>query len=142
MRFSLETVKANFLDRDRFKRAVDAGSRRVLSKTGAFVRQRAKTSIRKRKRPSPPGSPPSSHTGLLRKFIFFAYDPTTRSVVVGPAALRARPTAPEALEKGGMSPVRRKSGPKSVYIRQRPYMVPALEKEMPGHVQRLKGMVR
>jgi len=56
-----------FFDRQAVISKVDAATRRVLSRFGAFVRQRAKSSIRKRRNPAPPGSPPSSHTGLLKK---------------------------------------------------------------------------
>lgn len=100
-----------FFDSRPVRRAVDAARRKVLSKAGAFIRRRAKSSIRKRKRPSSPGSPPSSHTGILKKFIFFGYDPTSESVVVGPARTNqvffsqsGQPvtgTVPSVLEYGG-----------------------------------------
>jgi len=35
-----------------------------------------------------PGSLPSSHVGTLRRLIFFGYDLSARSVVIGPAPLR------------------------------------------------------
>jgi len=69
-------IKQLFFDSPKVVRAVDRTTRRVLSKFGAFVRRTARSSIRKRKRISEPGSPPSSHSGLLKKFIFFGYDPT------------------------------------------------------------------
>ena len=62
--------KQLFFDRQAVISKVDAATRRVLSKFGAFVRRSAKSSIRKLKKPAPPGHPPSSHTGLLKKFIF------------------------------------------------------------------------
>ncbi len=46
---TFQATKGSFFDRDKVKRSVDAGTRRVFSKFGAFVRQRAKTSINKRK---------------------------------------------------------------------------------------------
>jgi len=79
-----------FFDSPRVMRAVDRATRRVLSRFGAFVRQTAKTSIRKRKRISRPGEPPSSHAGLLRAFIYFGYDADRRSVVIGPTPLHSR----------------------------------------------------
>lgn len=60
----LEAAKGNFFDRKAVLAAVDKATLRVLSKFGAFVRRRAKSSIRKRKKASPPGQPPSSHSGL------------------------------------------------------------------------------
>jgi len=77
-------TKQMFFDRDKVRKRTDAGTRRVLSRFGAYVRTTAKHSIRKRKRISEPGEPPSSHTGLLRRFIFFGYDRDRRSVVIGP----------------------------------------------------------
>jgi len=128
-------VTRMFFDRKAVKDAVDRGKRKVLSKFGAFVRQRAKTSIRKRKRMSQPGQPPSSHAGLLKKFIFFAYDKGRNSVVIGPERLNQKTgDAPPALEYGGRSRVtgggrRRKRVVRVVTIRPRPYMGPAFEKE-------------
>ncbi len=57
--------KRMFFDRKRVVDATDRATRRVLSKFGAFVRQTARRSIRRRRSVSQPGQPPSSHTGLL-----------------------------------------------------------------------------
>lgn len=138
MRFGV-VPKAMFFDAKRVKRAVDSATRRVLSKFGAYVRTAARSSIRKRKRISRPGEPPSSHTGLLKKFIFFGYEPGRGGVVIGPARLDAKiGDAPAALEHGGRSQVtvggrrkKTKKGVKTVTIRARPYMGPALAKEQP-----------
>jgi hypothetical protein len=113
------------------KKAVDRTTRRVFAKFGAFVRQTAKQSIRKRNKPSQPGSPPSSHTGLLNKFIWFGYDPAKRSVVIGPAQLSQnnRGEAPSLLEYGGMGMVKRKGKRTKARIRARPFMGPAFAKE-------------
>jgi hypothetical protein len=46
---TFQAAKQGFFDRAKVKNAVDAGTRRVLSRFGAFVRTRARTSIRKRK---------------------------------------------------------------------------------------------
>jgi hypothetical protein len=58
---TFQAAKGSFFDRAKVKNAVDAGTRRVLSRFGAFVRTRARTSIRKRKGTSPPGGPPHAH---------------------------------------------------------------------------------
>ena len=58
IRMTFQAAKQGFFDRAKVKNAADAGTRRVLSRFGAFVRTRAKTSIRKKKGTSPPGSPP------------------------------------------------------------------------------------
>ena len=83
----LSKAKLSFFDSKAVTGAVDKATRRVLSRFGAFVRRGAKSSIRKRKRVSKPGEQPSSHTGLLKKFIFFGYDRSRSSVVIGPARL-------------------------------------------------------
>lgn len=123
-----------FFDRPAVMARVDAATRKVFSKFGAFVSQRAKTSIRKRKSIAPPGEPPSSHTGLLKRFIFFGYDPDRRSVVIGPARLtgKGRGQAPSLLEHGGPGVVHRRRKVVQVHVRPRPYMGPAFEKEKPG----------
>ena len=127
-------TKQMFFDRAQVRRKVHTATRRVLSRFGAFVRRAAKSSIRKRKRASAPGQPPSSHTGLLKRFIFFGYDPARRSVVIGPERLNQKVgDAPEALEYGGTSTViegiRGKRTKRRVRIRARPFMGPAFEQE-------------
>jgi len=129
-------AKRMFFDRKAVTNAVDRTTRRVLSKFGAFVRRGAKSSIRKRRRASAPGEPPSSHTGLLRRFIFFGYDRDRRSVVIGPQRLNQKiGDAPHALEHGGVSMVlegsRRRRRKRRIRIRARPFMGPAFEKERP-----------
>lgn len=129
-------AKASFFDSAKVVRSVDAATRKVLWKFGAFVRTAARSSIRKRKQASTPGSPPSGHTGLLRRFIYFSYDTAKRSVVIGPVRLNSKPgTAPETLEYGGTARIT--SGRKgkrttvTAKIADRPFMHPALNKELP-----------
>lgn len=115
-------------------RAVNKATRKVLSRFGAFVRQRARTSIRPRKGSAPPGSPPYSHTGLLRRLIYFGYDPRKRSVVIGPARLNQRSpygptTVPEVLEEGGVVQTKRRGKRAALRFRGNPYMGPAFEAE-------------
>jgi len=136
-------TKQMFFDTKAVTSRVDAAARKVLSKFGAFVRRGAKSSIRKRKRASAPGEPPSSHTGLLKKFIFFGYDRQRRSVVIGPQRLNQKvgdlpagqAGAPAALEYGGTSTVveglRRQRRKRRIRIAARPYMGPAFEQEKP-----------
>jgi len=118
-----------FFDKQAVRDQVDAGTRRVLSKFGAFVRRTARSSIRKRKRISNPGEPPSSHIGLLKKFIYFGYDPDSRSVVIGPVRLsqNGRGEAPSLLEHGGPTKV----GKQRAKYKPRPFMGPAFQKEQP-----------
>jgi hypothetical protein len=142
-------MKSWFFDTQRVIRAVEKGRIRALSKVGAFVRTRMKSIIRKRKKISQPGSPPSSHIGLLKKLIFFAYDPGPASVVIGPALTTqtsidaaGRPiqgAIPGVLERGGQIRVRepgwwRRGGGRAapmrvVTVAARPYAGPALAAE-------------
>ena len=116
--------------------ATNRATRRVLSRFGAFVRQRARSSIRRRKRPGRPGEPPTNRTGLLKKFIYFGYEARNRSVVVGPAKLNQRSpydntTVPELLERGGTVNGVRRGKRKRMRYRGNPYMGPALRAEEP-----------
>ena len=150
--------RAGFFDSAAVIKAVDKATRRVLSKFGAFVRTRAKTSIRKRKGVSPPMGPPYSHVGTLRKFLFFSWDSSTRSVVVGPERVSGTKDsdAPHRLEYGGnvagngreifiTNAVGRDArgryasqGKTKVVLngtlkyKPRPFMGPALQAELPG----------
>ncbi len=126
--FGFEITKL-FFDKKAVTNKVDAGTRRVLSRFGAFVRRTARSSIRPRKRISNPGEPPSSHIGLLKKFIFFGYDPGPRSVVIGPVRLsqNGRGEAPALLEHGGTGKV----GKQRAKYKPRPFMGPAFQKELP-----------
>jgi len=126
----LKTAKSQFFDRNWIKKRMEAGTRKALSLFGAYVRQTARRSIRKRKGTSRPGRPPFSHTGLLKKYIYFGYDPNKRSVVIGPVSLYSRGKsgkAPETLEYGGK--VTLPDG-QSTKIKPRPYMGPAYEEEL------------
>lgn len=125
-------IKEMFFDRRAVLSAVDRATREVLSKFGAFVRQTARNSIRKRKKPSPPGQPPSSHVGTLRRLIFFGYDPARKSVVIGPAPIGSgQAEAPGLLEFGGSARRQRRRSGRVVTARYRPrpFMGPAFEKE-------------
>ena len=137
---NMDGLKARF-NADRVLSAVDRAKKRNLSKQAAFTRRSAKSSIRRRRRTSVSGSPPSSHSGLLRKLIYFVYMPSTQSVVIGPMLTNQvqklrkyrivqNKTVPETLETGGrVTRTWVKSGrSKRVYIQPRPFMRPALIK--------------
>lgn len=122
---AIEAVKRTFFDRAAVQDAVDRGTVRALSKMGAFHRRAQKSLVRYRKKPSLPGQPPSAHRSdrftrtktnrkgetktqslsPLRELMFFGYDPSSRSVVSGPAKFFksqvAGKPAPETLEEGG-----------------------------------------
>jgi len=138
-------IKDLFFDKKTVLRAVDKAKRAVLSKAGAFIRTTAKHSVRTKKGSAPPGKPPHSHEGSLRRLIYFGYDRASDSVVVGPVGIK-RSTAPHVLEFGGKTEVKRRRRGKVVRtratIQQRAYMGPALEKERPKLPKRWAGSVR
>lgn len=110
-----------FFDREKVQNALDKGTARVLSKFGAFVRTRAQRSLRTRKQASAPGSPPSSHEGSLKKFLFFTYEPTAKTVVIGPVLRRTvfgSKTVPQLMEEGGT--VGAGAGGRTVLVRRKP----------------------
>src|SRR5690606_17947878 len=83
----------------------------------------------KARRTSRPGEPPKSHTGLLKRFIFFSYDPQADSVVIGPTKLNQKSAdVLAALEYGGAST---NTKGERVAIEARPFMGPAFASELP-----------
>jgi hypothetical protein len=136
-------TKAMFFDTKAVTIAVDRATRKVLSKFGAFVRTTARHSIRKRKAVSQPGSPPSSHVGLLRKLIYFGYDHGRKSVVIGPTPLHGTAEAPPLLEYGGRARVKNRKGRNVLATyRARPFMGPAFEAEKPKLPAMWSGSVK
>jgi hypothetical protein len=154
-------VKNMFFDRALVKREVGKQNAAALGKIGAFVRRRARSSMRRRKSASAPGHPPSAHSKdpvATLKNILFAYDRANMSVVIGPVLLNgSRGSVPALHEFGGAANVREKkivnplSGQfewaptgrrgarpgQQTRIRQaqyaaRPFMGPALAAEAPG----------
>jgi hypothetical protein len=131
-----------FFDATELMKGVDKAEKKALSRAGAFVRKRARGSIRRRKTVSRPGRPPNAHLDDLKR-ILFAYDKSAGSVVIGPMPLNGRdfPKVPTLLEFGGnvRSYIRTKSGRRSKHVRRgrktlryraRPFMGPAMDKEL------------
>lgn len=96
-------------------------------------RKAGKKPPRRRFAASEPGKPPRVRKGQLKKFLFFAYDLSRKSVVVGPERLSGvTPGTPQRLEEGGRTRI--DFGPnkgRSFNIAPRPYMHPALREELP-----------
>jgi hypothetical protein len=100
------TVKNLFFDRATVVREVGKINAKALSKAGAFVRRRARSSMKRRKAPSAPGSPPSAHSkGSVATFknILFAYEPQNMGVVIGPVLLNGKKGSAPALHEFGGS---------------------------------------
>jgi hypothetical protein len=137
-------MKEFFFDRDAVIGATDAQTRKFLSQFGAFVRRTAQSSLKYRKKPARPGEPPSVHrsedflrasasgavraTSPLKELIYFAYEPNTSTVYIGPVPFGGPiGVVPELLEKGGVLParknrrrmIRRVGGPGEIQIGKR-----------------------
>jgi hypothetical protein len=139
---SVDQAKSTFFDRKPVVDAVDRATRQVLSRFGAFVRTRARSSIRKRKAVSAPGDPPSSHEGTLRRLIFFAYDAARKGVVIGPTQSRPGSEVPRLLEYGGEAVGGRDRRRRLLRYRARPFMSVAFQQELPGLPAMWRGAVR
>lgn len=154
---TIKEARGNFFSSQAVIKAVDAATRRVLSRFGSYVRQRARSSIKKapkidastgaklrgRRRTgqrvedaaSQPGRSPYGHgSQVLKRFIFFAYDPGRKSVVIGPARVGGTVDSDSlpALEYGGPSTIEsRRGGPRRrIRIEARPFMGPAFDEEV------------
>jgi hypothetical protein len=98
-----------FFDRIAVIQAMDKATHGAMSRASAFIKRAAQTSMKYRKKKSAAGAPPSAHKDgrgpLLRKFLWFYYDPRTRSAVIGPIKLSAWPAEAGPLnEFGGTAP--------------------------------------
>lgn len=154
-----------FRDLDKLQNAEERAAKRALSRFGAFVRTRARSSMRKRKKASAPGQPPSAHVGLIRKLLFFAYEAQTKSVIVGPALINSKhgKSLVELHEKGGTLPVEEVQLGREFWVRKarvsidgvphptrvrdakypaRPYMKPAFDAELPKAADMFKNTVK
>lgn len=154
--------KRLFFDTAKVIDAIGKPRAAILSRFGAFVRRRARSSIRsggKSNIVSAPGDPPRWHSPEpnLRTILFF-YEALRGYVIIGPLLFNHMPTSslvrgviPAALERGGtLDLIQRKvrgnwvngrprrgsrwqeTRVKSVTIRARPFMLPALRAEAPG----------
>jgi hypothetical protein len=137
-------VKAAFFDKAAAVGDLDANTRKKLNYFGARVRRRAKSSLKYKDGPAPPGRPPHVHRSAsfkrrkgkkgkkpqpvspLRELTFYSYDRASKSVVIGPAIGGSRSGAPRTLEEGGTARV----AGRTVTIRPRPTMEPAFRVEL------------
>jgi len=86
-------VKKWFFSEARVMARLAPAEREYLERLGSWIRLTAQRSMRYRKRPSDPGQPPSAHResgALLRQHIYYAFDPQTRTVVVGAQVFNMR----------------------------------------------------
>ena len=94
----------------------------ILKRMGAYVRTVARRKVKSSDKPSPPGSPPHSKTGALKKGILFGLDKRNSSVLIGPSDRFVGASA-SAHEFGGK--YKKERYPK------RPLMGPSLKESIP-----------
>jgi hypothetical protein len=133
--------KRLFFDRQIVIDAVGVATAKNLSKAGSFIQRSARSSLRRRKKASAPGEPPSVHTRdrvATLKNIWFVFDPINKSVVVGPMKLNTsalvgsdQPTVPALHEYGGSAVVGKGIRKRRVRYPARPFMGPAMQRELP-----------
>lgn len=114
-------MKAGFFNRKDIITSMNEARYRALFALGGNVRQQAHKLLKTRRKKlvrqeiegvvnwideteySAPGNPPfvREPESLLRKFVFFSYDRSTGSIIIGPARTNKPTGAPEVLEFGG-----------------------------------------
>ncbi len=144
-------IKDMFFDRAEVQRAADKAKLKVLGRAGAKVRKIARSSMRKKKGPAPPGEPPNVHKGTLKRLLLFGYDRVHETVLVGSVGL-GKAEAPGLQEFGGKAKrvrlvrptrgSRRQRAKVTVVLKKRPYMRPALEKVAPELPLMWRGAVK
>ena len=145
---NISQFKNVFFDRDKVLKSLDKAVGKNMKKFGAYVRRSARSSIRNKKKSSPPGKPPRNVTGKLKDFIFFGYDQSKKTVIIGPAGFEDKPNRPpELLEHGGIvvRPKRRRGkGQEQITYTYggNPFMVPARDKELPKFMESMKDSMR
>lgn len=110
--FTLNQAKSLFFDRAATVRAIGKNTTYALAGIGGFIMKYARYSIKDGKYQSAPGQPPHTRGAkLLKRFLLFFVDTSSRSVVIGPVKIKGaydkhtKPdrgnSIPELLEYGG-----------------------------------------
>jgi hypothetical protein len=77
------TVRTQF-DKNKLKKKAETANFTSLRHAGGAIGKTAKFSIRRRKKPSKPGSPPHTQTGMLRRVIRYDVSRNKTEVAIGP----------------------------------------------------------
>lgn len=127
-------VKSSFFDRKRVIDAVGKAGAASLSKAGAFIRRTAKGLMKsggKKNKVAPPGTPPRVHAGQLKDLLYFGFDTSKATVVIGPVKF-GDGEAPGLLEFGGTAQRKGRDGKSHTETyRGNPFMQPALDENIP-----------
>ena len=120
-------------DSGKLRRRVKRANIESLGHAGAAIRLTARRSIRRRKGPSAPGTPPHTRRGQLKRAIVYAVERQAERVVIGPEYAKLGP-AGMAHEFGGLFRGQR--------YRKRSFMGPALMKTRDRLPRKWAGSVR
>lgn len=146
---TIGNVTKTFFRPELVRDPIERARQRVLSRFGMFVMRDARQALRRGKRHKKsgrrirsvsPNSPKSwndkkdsTHNDLLKRFIFYSYDPPN-NVVIGPVKLEgpiAKRRIPKVLEYGGTVPNKDRHGNTiESRIAERPYMRPAFDRQV------------
>lgn len=77
------TVRTQF-DKQKLKKKVETATFTSLRHAGGAIGKTARFSIRRRKKPSRPGSPPHTPTGMLKRVIRYEVSNNKTEVTIGP----------------------------------------------------------
>jgi len=132
MGLSVKDFKKNYFTRPHVTRRIDRGKWYYLRYQGMNIRRDARRQVKAPTKPPIPGPETRANRGL--SMIFYAFDRSTSSTVVGPVKFDQQPwremTVPEVVEKGGFVTPNPGYDLLPRRVRPAPYMVPALEKNM------------
>jgi len=118
--------------RQRLQEAADKGIFRGLTHAASSLRKRAASVITRSPIASPPGFPPHTKKGLLRRSIRFAISGDKKSVVIGPMESVVGQSG-AAHEFGGVF--------KGTRFDKRPFMGPSLEEAVPRFAGFFRGIM-
>ena len=159
---------STFFDDKKVIAAVERANKQNVVESSKTIKYSAIDSMKRAPygKSSPAGQPPRDHAGYARelrrkkakrigqklarairserglKYLFNRWDAANKSAIVGPEKFndsQKHPTIPQVLEFGGRS--RGRKG-RAIAIRKRPFMAPALAKELPSLPPRWRGTVR
>jgi phage gpG-like protein len=77
------TIRTQF-DKTKLKKKVETATFTSLRHAGGVIGKTARFSIRRRKKPSRPGSPPHTQTGMLKRVIRYEVINNKTEVIIGP----------------------------------------------------------